>query len=177
MSLSVSLCTPDDILSIERHPDQRMQMGLAAPASREDAEMLCGVGASGFWGEAWACSWHGELVACLGMRATFGGSHVITWAILANGIGPAHLAVTRFARARVLDCGYDRIEAVARSVDADVLIASFPDLDAQQMIEVAMLRPSREVRFAMLSGLKPAHVLRRYGAAAETHMLLERIGR
>ena len=175
MSLSIRLCTPDDILSIERHPDQMLQMGLAAPASREDAEMLCGVGATGFWGEAWACSWHDELVACLGMRGTFGGTHVITWAILANGIGPAHLAVTRFARARVLDSGYDRIEAIARAADAEAIVERFPHLDAQQLVAAVMVRPTPEIRFAMLSGLKPAHVLRRYGAAAETHMLMERI--
>ena len=175
MTLSVTLCTPDHILSIDRHPDQAMQLGLAGPVTREDADALCGVGASGFWGEAWACSWHGALVACLGMRVTLGGTHVVTWAMLANGIGAAHLAVTRFARARVVDCGYGRIEAVARAADAEPIIERFPDLDAQQLIEAVMVRPTREIRFAMLSGLKPAHVLRRYGAAGETHMLMERI--
>ena len=47
---------------------------------------------------------------------------------------------------------------------------------ALQLVDAVMVQPTPESRFAMLSGLKPAHVRRRSGAAAETPMLMDRIG-
>ncbi|BBC99095.1 hypothetical protein [Sphingobium sp. YG1] len=175
MTLDVTPARPSDLLRIERHPDQMVQLGLSGPIQSQDALVMCGVGEDGDWGEAWACRWNGRLVACLGLRVTLGGSHVIAWAIMAMGIGAAHLAVTRFARSRVERGAYGRIEAVASAPDVEALISNVGPLDAQQLIEVVMLAPTPEIRFAMLAGLAPAHVLRRYGAASQTHMLMERI--
>jgi hypothetical protein len=176
MTLTVTCALPSDILSIERHPDQAVQLGLSGPIGDDDARAMCGAGESGDWGEAWSCWWGDSLVACLGLRVTMGGRHVIAWAIMAEGIGAAHLAVTRFARSRVTSGNYVRVEAVALAADVEATVIRMPDVDAQQLIDIVMLKPTREIRFAMLAGLKPAHVLRRYGAAGETHMLMERIG-
>lgn len=173
--LAVRPACPADILSIERHPDQLMQLGLTGPVGSDDAAMMCGVGCADDWGEAWACEWNGRLVACLGLRTTLGAGHVVAWAAIGLGIGAAHLAVTRFARSRIASGDYVRIEAVALAEDVETIVADRPSLDAQQLVDVVMLRPTREIRFAALSGLRPAHVLRRYGAAAQTHMLMERI--
>jgi len=173
--LDVMPARPADLLRIERHPDQMIQLGLTGPIQSQDALAMCGVGEEGDWGEAWACRWNGRLVACLGLRVALGGSHVIAWAVLARGVGAAHLAVTRFARSRVLRGHYRRVEAVALAADVEGVLGNVGPLDAQQLIEIALLAPTPEMRFAMLAGLEPSHVLRRYGAAGETHMLMERI--
>ena len=166
---------PEDLLSIERHPDQAMQLGLAGPMSYEDACHLCGDGVDGAWGEAWSCSWRGRLVAAFGLRITLGGSHAIGWAVVGNGIGAAHLAFTRFARSVVEGGRYGRIEAITLAADVELMIAQRGPFDAQQLIDIVMMRPTREIRFAQLLGLRASHVLRRYGASGETHMLMERI--
>lgn len=167
--LDIVAATPLHLLSIERDPSQAVQLGIAAEMTREGAEELCCDPAS----EAWACFHAGRLVACVGLRAVLDGGHAVAWVILAHGIGGAHLAVTRFVRSRVLQSSFARIEAVAIANDAEAIIAHFGDLDAQQLIEAVMVRPTRECRFALLSGLKPGHVLRHYGGS--THMLFERI--
>tara|TARA_R110000868_G_scaffold32613_3_gene118699 strand:- start:1838 stop:2347 length:510 start_codon:yes stop_codon:yes gene_type:complete len=167
--LDIVSATAAHLLSIERDPSQAVQLGIAAEMTPEAAEELCGDPAS----EAWACFAAGRLVACCGLRAVLDGGHAVAWATLARGIGGAHLAVTRFVRSRVLQSSFARIEAVALANDAEPIVAHFGDLDAQQLIEAVMVRPTRECRFAVLGGLKPAHVLRHYGGA--THMLMERI--
>lgn len=167
--------TPDHLMAIDRHPDQAVQLGLDAEMTLEVARDVTGAGNPDPWGEAWALFWRGALVACCGLRISMGGAHVVAWAIIGRGIGAAHLAATRFMRARVHFSPFTRIEAVCLANDADPILARWPDLDAQQLVDAVMVRPSRECRFALLSGLKPAHVLRRYGAAAETYMLFERI--
>lgn len=136
-----------DAVVIDRQPSQRVQLGLTREISEEEAEGLaCG-------GEAWT-AWTNDgtrwrIAACFGLRETFPGRQAVAWAILAEGIGAAHLAITRFARARIAASPLRRIEAVTRT-------------DAEHA-------------WAKLVGLTPAHVLRAFGAASEDHLLLERI--
>lgn len=91
------------------------------------------------------------MVACLGLRETFPGRQAVAWAILAEGIGAAHLAISRFARRRIAESPLRRIEAIVRA-------------------EV-----HAECVWARLVGLQAAHVLRCFGAQSETHVLFERI--
>lgn len=136
-----------DAIVIQRQPSQQVQLGLTREISEEEAQGL----ATG--GEAWTAwvddgsSW--RIVACFGLRETFPGRQAVAWAILAEGLGSAHLAVTRFARARIEASALRRIEAIT-------------------------LTPA-EHAWAKLLGLTPAHVLRAFGAASEDHILFERI--
>lgn len=176
MSLSVIPMAPEHLMAIKRHPDQQVQCGIDMEATDAIAADLAGVGMAQPWGEAWACFWRGDLVACLGLRVTFGtGTHAVAWAVIADGIGPAHLAVTRFARSRVESSPYRRIEATTLANDAEILVKHWGPLDAQQLIEAVMVDPTPECRLAKASGLLPAHVMRVYGADAGTYMLFERI--
>lgn len=60
-------------------------------------------------------------------------------------------------------------------VNVDALLASHPDLDPYELLEVVVSAKGPEVTWAMLAGLKPAAVLRKFGAASEDHVLCERI--
>lgn len=150
MNVSIEPMIAAEALAIQRQASQRVQLGIEREMSFEEA---CGL-ADGP-GEAWTVrvpdgdSW--RIVACLGLRETFPGAQAVAWAILAEGLGHAHLAITRFARRRIAESPLPRIEAIVR---ADV---------------------AAEVAWASLVGLKPAHVLRCFGAKSETHILCERI--
>lgn len=178
MMLTASRLIAADLFAIERHPDQMVQMGIAA-FDRDVAEAMAS--GTGVGDEAWALRWHGTLVACVGLVDQFGnGRHAVAWAVIGNGIGTAHLAVTRFSRRMVERSVCDRVEATCHA-DANfervigILVADGHALDAQAMIEIALLQPTPAIRFAIAAGLKPAHVLRAYGAAAEPCLLMERI--
>ncbi len=146
MTVRIVTMIADDALTIQRQASQRVQLGLDRDMTREEAAGL----AEGP-GEAWTVFAGDRIVACIGLRETFPGVQAVAWAILAEGIGGAHLAVTRFARARIRASAYRRIEAIVR---------------------VAV---PAEVAWAKLVGLTPAHVLRAFGAASEPHLLCERI--
>jgi hypothetical protein len=132
-----------DALAIARQPSQRVQLGLVREITLEEAEDL----ANG--GEAWTAEDADGIAACIGLRETFPGRQAVAWAILRAGLGRSHLAVSRFARARIAASPLARIEAIVKT-------------DA-------------EIAWAKLVGLTPAHVLRAFGQASETHLLCERI--
>lgn len=137
--------TPLDAVEIQRQPSQRVQLGLVREMTEAEANDL----ANG--GEAWT-AWRDDVpIACFGLRETFPGVQAVAWAILADGLAGAHLAVTRFARTRILASPLVRIEAI---VKADV---------------------PAECAWAKCVGLTAAHILRRFGAASEDHVLFERI--
>jgi hypothetical protein len=165
-----------DLLAIEPQASQHFTLGVETRhAAAEQAEQLADQA------EAWAVrsvdeDGAGRLIACFGILETFPGVQGVVWATLADGIGAAHLAMTRFARSRVRDCGLARVEAIVLASDAENIVADYPGLDAQQLIDVLMRFPTPDMVWARLCGLRPAHVLRKFGAAAETHMLFERIG-
>lgn len=136
----------EDVVSIERQASQRVQLGIERIPSIEEAHALLDEG------EAWsAVADDGRVVACMGIRETFPGRQGVAWAILAGGVGAAHLAITRHARARIAASPLVRIEAIVRlAVDA-------------------------ECQWARLVGLEARTILRKFGAASEDHVLFERI--
>ena len=93
----------------------------------------------------------GRIVACVGLRETFPGRQAVAWAILACDLGAAHLAITRFARRRIIDSPLRRIEAIVR--------AEMP----------------AECSWAGLVGLSPRCVLPCFGALSEPHVLYDRV--
>jgi NaMN:DMB phosphoribosyltransferase len=134
-----------DALVIQRQASQRVQLGLERDMTIEEADSLIEDG------EAWTAIADERIVACMGLRETFPGRQAVAWAILAEGVGGAHLAVTRFARRRIAQSRLARIEAIVR--------AAVP----------------AECAWAKLVGLQAAHVLRCFGAQSETHVLYERV--
>lgn len=173
-AIRVSELQPVDLLSIEIQRAQHFTFGLPTrSATREEAEDLAAEV------EAWAIrDLDDRLIACFGIQEKFPDRHGVAWATLAEGIGRAHLEMTRFARSRVLGCGLQRVEAIVRAADAENVIASFPFLSADRegLFEAMLAMPTPEMTWARLCGLQPAHVLRKFGAAGETYMLCERIG-
>ena len=166
---------PVDLLEIERQPSQDLQLGLAYEWTEAEGQQLAAEPV------AWTARLDGRIIACFGISETFEGLQGWGWAVLASGLGGAHLAVTRFMRSVIAGCGLARLEVLARAVDLEAVIAlrqaqGERDLDSGQLVALAMARPTPECRWAALLGLQPAHVLRRYGAASESYMLFERIG-
>lgn len=168
----VSVCKldPGTLLSLEPQASQSLTCGVDTRSMEiEEAEMLCEQV------EAWAVHSDGRLIGAFGINETFPGTQGVCWAILADGIGTAHLAMTRFARSRVVGSRLKRIEAIVRGPDAENVIDQFPGLDNGQLLAAMMATPTPECVWARLCGLRPAHVLRKMGALAETHILFERI--
>jgi hypothetical protein len=161
---------PADLLRIERQPSQRRVLGLDGAVSPEEAEGLAAERV------AWTARLDGRIIACFGINETFPGVQGVGWAILAPHIGAAHLPLTRFIRSRViLATDLARLELFAIANDAEAILARWGPLDAAELLEAVMVRPTRECAWAALLGVKPAHVLRKFGQASETHVLFERI--
>lgn len=146
MTVAIAAMKPSDMLVIQRQASQLVQLGIERMVTPEEAEAI----ADGD-GEAWTARYQGRIVACLGLRETFPGRQAVAWAVLADGIGAAHLAITRFARARVAASPLPRIEAIVREA------------------------VPAEAAWAQLVGIRPVHVMRCFGAMSETHILCERI--
>ena len=144
--ITIDPMKPHDALAIQRQASQLVQLGIERDMSVDEARAL----AEGN-GEAWTVRQDGRIVACLGLKETFPGAQAVAWAILAERVGAAHLAITRHARQRIAASGLARIEAIVREA------------------------VPAEIAWAMLVGLKPAHVLRRFGQTSETHILCEYI--
>lgn len=170
--VSIRRMTAADLLAIEPQASQRMTLGVdTGGLSAEEAGELADQT------HAWAVrGGDGRLIGCMGIRETFPGAQGVAWATLADGIGSAHLAMTRFARSCVTGCGLARVEAIIAAPDAECVIAAYPALDAQQLLDALQATPTPEMIWARLVGLRAAHVLRKFGAAAQTHILFERIG-
>lgn len=135
-----------DLIQLKLQPSQHFELGLEEeeldmPRARDLAAN----------GPAWTAHDGARILCCAGFRETFPGVQAVAWAMLATGIGPAHLAITRYAAARFAEAPYRRIEAIVESWN----------------------RPAR--RWARLIGLEEAHVLRAFGADSRDHILMERI--
>lgn len=173
--IGFSPMAPEDAMAIDRQPSQRVQLGLDDAMTIEAAEDMVR------YGEAWCARRAGgkdggRIVACLGLRETFAGRSGVAWAILAKGIGGAHVAVTRFARRRIAASALVRIEAVVKAgVDAEAVLTCFPGIDGHALLEAVLSVPSAETRWAGAVGMTPVAVLRKFGAASATHVLFERI--
>ena len=74
---------------------------------------------------------------------------------------------------------FDRAESAEDNEDVEPdlesILAARPHLDSGQIVALAMVEPTPEMRWACMLGFRPAHLLRRYGALAESVMLFERI--
>lgn len=160
--------TESDLRSIELQESQQTVLGMPGGVSDEALPFyLAGP-------QAWACRVNGRVIACFGVVEQIAGRQGVAWALLAKGLGHAHVALTRRARAAVADSGFGRVEALVRAPDIEALLATRPWLDAGQRVALAMSAATPEMRWAETVGLTPAHLLRRYGPSGETVMLYER---
>lgn len=163
---------PWHVMAIERQPSQRTQLGIPIEhLDQAEAEAMANEAVTA------AFLRDGKPIGVMGVAETFPGKSGVAWAIFAPGLGRDHLAITREARRRLDQAQLGRIEAVAPCVEIERFMGEMPDASPVEQLRVALHPRFRtpEIRWAMALGFKPAHVLRKFGAAAETHMLLERI--
>lgn len=146
-----SFAAPDAV-RIALQASQHVTLGITkAVHSIEDGRELEQLG------PAWtAIGDDGRILACYGFGYQWPpsdktGGHALAWALLAEGLGAAHLAVTRFARETLRTSPIARIEAIVRE------------------------RVEAEVRWAEMVGFTRVATLRAWGPEAETHILFERI--
>lgn len=167
--LTFSTLRAGDLLEIRKQPSQRVVLGIAAAVTEEQAEQIAAQVV------AWACRRGETLIACMGIVETVPGCQGTAWAILGEGIGDSHLELTRFLRSLGESSRLPRLEAMCRAADIENTLSANPGLDSGQIVALAMMRPTPECRWAQLVGLKPVHLLRRYGPTGEAVMLCERI--
>lgn len=172
--LRFSTLRPADLMAIERQASQRRLFGLPAEMDADLAEQ------SAAQPIAWCAREGSRILACFGILETFPGRQGTAWALLAEGIGNAHLQLTRFIQGQIAGCGLARLELVARAADiedeiAQAEAADFGGFNQAGLIRRAMRRATPEMRWAVLLGMQPAYLLRQYGAEGETYMLFERI--
>lgn len=141
-----------DVVELALQPSQHMTLGVhKAVHSIDDGHELAALG------PAWtAVAPDGRILACYGFgfqwrpNARTGG-HALAWAMLAEGLGAAHVAITRFARETLASSPIERIEAIVR--------AGVP----------------AERRWAELVGFTRIALLRAWGPDGEDHLLFERV--
>lgn len=153
---------PADLFGIDVQDSQATFLGLDATPDEETALNLASQPV------AWT-AWRpaiGELVACFGFNEAFPGKHGTAWALLGKGLCRDHLALTRFVRGVVAGCTLDRLDVLARSHDYGPGIRG---------MSAALADPTPEVRWCLMLGFEPAHLLRKFGAAGEAYMMFERI--
>jgi hypothetical protein len=141
-----------DVVQLTLQPSQHVTLGISkAVHSLEDGRELEALG------PAWtAIADGGRILACYGFGYQWPpsektGGHALAWALLAPGLGAAHVAITRFARETLRTSSIERVEAIVREgVEA-------------------------EVRWAEMVGFTRVATLRAWGPEAETHILYERV--
>lgn len=140
-----------DLVQLALQPSQHVTLGISKPVhSLEDGEEMVAAG------PAWSAIAGGRVLCCYGFAMVWPagpgtGGHALAWALLAEDVGAAHLAITRFARATIAESPITRIEAIVRA-----------DVDA-------------EVNWARMVGLNQVAELRAWGPDGKTHLLFERI--
>lgn len=160
--------------AIELQDSQRSQYGMDPLALGVDEAQLYADQRN-----AWMALRGDRVVAILGINETFEGVQGVAFALLGRDLGRDHVAVTRFARDVVIgQSKLQRIEAIVRAPDLWAIEDAPEHLRARKpahMLELALQRPTPEIRWALAVGLEPAAVLRKFGFAGETHMLMEKI--
>lgn len=169
MTLTFERLRAADLHEIVVQPSQRLQMGMPTQFSAEEAEQLADQR------DAWTARVNGRIVCCISIAESFAGRQASAMALFAANIGAAHVAVTRFARALVVNSPIPRIEAVALAHDAEAILARFPSLDPWELLHAVMVDATPPCRWAAMTGLQPVAVLRKYGGEGQTHVLFERI--
>lgn len=164
---------PEHLFAIEPQDSQRLQYGLdPKDMSWAEACAICDQD------NCHAVLRGDDVLACLGINETFPGMQGVAWAFLSRRIGRDIVPVTKFARDAVIGTSeLVRIEAIVRCHDIEQDIAENGAwvLDPQVLLDLCMANPTPQVTWAIRTGLRPVAVLRKFGAASETHMLLERI--
>lgn len=151
MSVTFRPMAAGDIVQLALQPSQHKCLGMTRVAHtiEDGAELVKG-------GPAWtAIGADGRILACAGFTILWPANertkgHAMAWAMLAEGLGAAHLAITRYARARVAEAPYSRLEAIVRDGEA-------------------------EKAWAWHVGFRDPHRLRAWGPEAEDHLLYVRI--
>jgi hypothetical protein len=152
MSVRIREFLAGDVVQLVLQPSQHRFLGVTRPVhSIEDGfELEAG-------GPAWtAIAPDGRILACYGFTylwqpTELAGGHAVAWALLAEDLGRAHVAITRFARDTIAASPIDRIEAIVR---ADV---------------------AADCRWAEMVGFNLVATLRNWGPEGKTHLLFERI--
>jgi hypothetical protein len=153
---SVRPMAAGDVVQLALQPSQHKCLGMTRVAhSIEDGQELVAGGPAwtaigrhhdGTWGRILCCA--GFTILWPANEKTRG--HAMAWAMLAEGLGAAHLAVTRFAQRRIAEAPYSRLEAIVRDVEA-------------------------EKAWAWYCGFRNPILLRAWGPEGEDHLLYERI--
>jgi len=165
---------PEHIFALDLQESQRFQYGIDLFAiGVDEAEHYASQPA------AWTMLDGVRPIACFGILETFPGAAGVAWALIGKNIGRGHHRLTRFARDEVIGKStLPRVEAIVRC-DLDLPPPDGAICDAPTyawlMLKFALDHPTPEVRWAIDVGLHPVAVLRKFGAANETHMLMERI--
>lgn len=160
-----------DLFLVDVQDSQRMFLGQDATPDEDTADTLAAQPVA--W-TAWRAD--GTVLACFGFSEAFPGRHGTAWALLASDIGRDHVALTRFVRKVVAGCTLDRLDVLARCEDVEpIMLDGKPWPRPAALLKLALVEPTPEVRWCLMLGFEPAHLLRKYGAAGETYMLLERI--
>lgn len=136
-----------DALLLEIQASQHFELGLdESTFTRERAEDLANNGL------AWTAHDGARILCCAGFREIYRG-HAVAWAAFVDPaeLGRAGVSISRFARRRVADAPYRRIEAL---VEAD---------------------NERAVDWSHRIGLVPGYLLRSYGNEGRDHILFERV--
>lgn len=158
--LTFSRMGPGDLFFIDVQDSQTTFLGVDATPDEETALNLASQPV------AWTAWRGGEVLACFGFNEAFPGKHGTAWALLGRNIGRDHMALTRFVRGVVERCTLDRLDVLARANDYGPGIGG---------MSAALADPTPEVRWCLMLGFEPAHLLRKFGAAGECYMWLERI--
>jgi hypothetical protein len=146
-----------DVVQLALQPSQHVTLGMhKAVHSIEDGRELEAIGPA--WTAIGAANGagRGRILACYGFGYQWPpsertGGHALAWAMLGEGLGAAHVAITRFARETIAASPIDRIEAIVRkAVEA-------------------------ECRWAELVGFRFVAELTSWGPERETHLLYERV--
>ncbi|CAN5484244.1 hypothetical protein BH09PSE4_BH09PSE4_19250 [soil metagenome] len=145
MTVTIRQMDAADAMAIKRQASQRVQLGLEAQMTLESAQDLVDAG------EAWTATAGGRIVAVFGIGEQFAGVQGVAWAILAEAVGAAHLAITRFARARIAASPLVRIEAIVHA------------------------ERKADRKWAELVGLRLRTELPKFGALSEPHLMFDRI--
>ena len=146
MALTFERMRASDLQEIAVQASQTVQMGLPTQFTDDEAEALADQR------DAWTVRVGGRSVCCISIAESFAGQQAVAMALFAQDIGPAHMAVTKFARDLVRNSPIPRIEAVALAHDAEAVLARFPYLDPWELLTAVMVDPTPQCRWARLCG-------------------------
>lgn len=130
---------PEDVLAVDLQQYQALEPGAV------DYDYGAHVAAHGW---AWTAERDGKVIGCGGLLQTFP-TTALAWALFADDIGPAMVALTRQARWALRSSRWPRVEAL--------VACAFP----------------QGLEWAALIGMRQAAVLRRWGPNGTDHVLFE----